>query len=100
MKYIIALLFINHYKNIGFKDLWVVLTGQETPPNNPSEPLVVRYAKRLSKKQDLKYIDYFIWLDVGKGLACYSINDMTAFQELLKESVCSTAHEYLNTEGR
>ena len=54
------LLFMNHYKNIGFKDLWVVLTGQETPPNNPSEPIDIRYAKRLAQKNDLSHIDYFV----------------------------------------
>ncbi len=94
------LFFINHYQHAGFQDLWTVLTGQVTLPNKPSEPLLVRYAKRLARKKDLEYIDYFIWLDVGKGLACYSINDITSFQKVLKERVCSKAYEYLSTESR
>ena len=91
------LFFINHYQNIGFQDLWAVLTGQVTPPNKPSEPLRVRYAKRLNRKKDLEYIDYFIWLDASKKLACYTINDTSHFQELLKEKLCSKAYEYLST---
>jgi hypothetical protein len=94
------LFFVNHYQHAGFQDLWTVLSGQVTPPNKPSKPLFVRYAKRLAEKNDLEYIDYFIWLDVLKGLACYTINDMTSFQKVLKERVCSKAYEYLSTESR
>jgi len=90
------LFFINHYQNIGFQDLWTVLTGQVTPPNKPSELLLANYAKRLNRKKDLEYIDYFIWLDVAKGLACYTINDTTHFQKILKEKLCSKAYEYLS----
>jgi hypothetical protein len=91
------LFFINHYRNVGFRDLWTVLTGQVTPPNNPSEPLLIKYAKRLNRKNDLEHIDYFIWLDVEKGLASYTINDTTHFQKPLKERLSSKTYEYLST---
>lgn len=90
------LFFINHYQHIGFQDLWTVLTGQVTPPNKPSEPLFAIYAKRLNRNNDLEYIDYFIWLDVAKKIASYTINDTSQFQKILKEKLCSKAYEYLS----
>ena len=90
------LMFINHFKNAGFIDLWPVLNGQVTPPNKPSEPIFIRYPKRLAQKNDFEHIDYFIWIDVEKRLASYSINGMSSFQKALKEKFSSKAYEYLN----
>ena len=56
--------FINHTKNVGWQDLWYVLTGQATPPNQPTVPVDLRYFSRLKKKGDFDIIDYFIWKDV------------------------------------
>ena len=89
------LFFVNHYQNVGFQDLWTVLTAQVTPPNIPSEPLLVRYRKRLDGKKDLTYIDYFIWFDVKKRLASYTINETTNYQGILKGRLCSKPYEYL-----
>ncbi len=38
------LFFINHFQHAGFQDLWTVLTGQATPPNKPSGPLLANDA--------------------------------------------------------
>jgi hypothetical protein len=93
------LLFMNHYKNIGFKDFWVVLTGQETPPNIPSEPIDIRYLKRLIQRNDLENIDYYIWIDDKKSLASYTVAESSLFKKVLKDKISSKAYEYLQNNG-
>ena len=92
------LLFINHFRNVDFQDLWLVLTGQATHPSNLSEPIDVRYALRLDQKKNLAHIDYLIWID-KKKLASYCLNDTSPFKNILKEKICSKACEYINTES-
>jgi hypothetical protein len=41
------LFLVNHYQNVGFQDLWTVLTGQVTPPHKTSEPLLVNPTTKL-----------------------------------------------------
>jgi hypothetical protein len=88
--------FINHSKKVGWRDLWYVLTGQMTPPTQPSEPIDLRYLQRLLKKDDLSALDYFIWADTfGKNIS-FTINGDSHFTNELKESISSKEYEEKN----
>ena len=87
------LVFINHSERIGFPDLWLVLTGEYLPPTYHSEPIELRYLKRLDKTDDLSQIDYFVWIDHGANKIFYSINSNSSFIEFLKTKICSKAYE-------
>ena len=88
--------FINDTKKVGWQDLWYVLTGQVTPPTQPSEPIDLQYLKRLLKKDDLAALDYFIWADTfGKNIS-FTINVDSHFINELKESISSKAYEKKN----
>jgi hypothetical protein len=88
--------FINHTKKVGWQDLWYVLTGQVTPPNQPSEPIDVTYLLRLLKKDDLAIIDYFIWSDTFGENISFSINSDSHFTNELKERISSKLYENIN----
>ncbi len=88
--------FINHTKKVGWQDLWYVLTGQVTPPNQPTEPIDLRYLNRLAKKGDLTIIDYFIWVDVCGTNISFVINAESKFTKELKENISSKAYERIN----
>lgn len=87
--------FMNHTRKVGFQDLWYVLTGQVSPPTQPSEPIDLQYYKRLSKKDDLAAIDYFIWADTIGDNISYLIKDGSHFTNELKECISSKAYEKL-----
>jgi len=88
--------FINHTKKVGWQDLWHVLTGQVTPPNQPTEPIDLRYFNRLLKKGDHEAIDYFIWADTFKNNIYFSINSASPFSDDLKATISSKAYEKIN----
>ena len=90
------LFFINHCKKVGFQDLWYVLTGQTNQPNQTSEPIDLRYLKRLLRKDDLSLIDFFIWADIVGDRALFLINSDSEFSNKLKESISSRAFEKIN----
>lgn len=91
--------FINHSSMVGWQDLWYVLTGQATPPNQPTEPIDLRYLHRLTKKGDLTIIDYFIWADVCGTNISFVINSESRFTKELKESISSKAYEKINIKN-
>jgi len=88
--------FINHTKKVGWQDLRYVLTGQATPPNQPTEPIDLCYLNRLANKGDLTIIDYFIWADVFGTNISFVINSETKFTKELKENISSKAYEKIN----
>lgn len=90
------LFFINHSNTLGFQDLWYVLSGQVTPPNQPSEPIDLRYLKRLLKKDDLSKIDFIIWADLFKNRVSFTINMDSIFTAKLKQRLSAKAFENLN----
>lgn len=91
--------FINHRSKIGWQDLRYVLTGQATRPNQPTEPIDLRYLNRLAKKGDLTIIDYFIWADVcGTNISFATISE-SKFAKELKENISSKAYEKINLSG-
>ena len=87
---------INHYKKVGYSDLWYVLTGQTSPPNQPSEPIDLRYLKRLLRKDDLSVIDFFIWANIVGDNISFMVNSDSSFKEILKENISSKAYEKVN----
>lgn len=87
--------FMSHTRKVGFQDLWYVLTGQVSPPTQPSEPIDLRYFKRLSGKNDLAALDYFIWADTIGDYIYYLIKDGSHFTDELKECISLKAYEKL-----
>ena len=85
--------FMNHATKVGFQDLWYVLTGQVATPTQPSEPIDLRYFKRLSEKDDLAALDYFIWAETSGDNITYLIKDDSHFTNELKECISSKAYE-------
>ncbi|MEK6776536.1 MAG: hypothetical protein AABY87_06605 [bacterium] len=67
------LFFINHSKKLNYGDLWLVLTGQAMPPNHNSDPIDIRYLRRLSIKGDLLNIDYIIWANLNEDKTCFVV---------------------------
>jgi hypothetical protein len=90
------LFFINHCNKVGFQDLWFVLTGQATPPNKPSDPFDVRYLNRLLKKDDLSFVDFFIWADMFGNEISFLINFDSRYSKELIDSLSSKALERKN----
>lgn len=88
--------FVNHTNKVGWRDLWYVLTGQATPPNQSAEPIDLCYFNRLSKKGDLAITDYFIWADVFGHYVAYLVNSDSNFAQELKERICSEAYEKMS----
>jgi hypothetical protein len=91
-----VLFFINHSNTLGFQDLWYVLSGQVTPPNQPSEPIDLRYLKRLLKKDDLSKIDFIVWADLFKKRVSFTLNMDSKFTKTLKQKLSTKAFEKLN----
>jgi len=87
------IVFINHTPRIGFQDLWLVMTGQYSPPGRDSEVMDLRYLKRLVTKNDLNDIDFFVWIDHSMKKMCYAINSDSAFGQRLRCHISSKAHE-------
>lgn len=91
--------FINHTKKVGCQDLWYVLTGQATPPSQPSVPIDLRYFSRLKEKGDFDIIDYFIWKNVFDNIIYFTINSSSKFATELKDTISSKAYEIVNNNG-
>jgi hypothetical protein len=91
--------FINRTKKVGWQDLWYVLTGQATPPNQSAEPIDLRYFNRLARKGDLAITDYFIWADVFGKYVSFIINSDSNFAKELKETISSKAYEKIKRNG-
>jgi len=90
------LFFMNHTEKVGWQDLWYVLTGQVTPPNQPSEPIDLSYLIRFLKTDDLAIIDYFIWADTFGENISFCINSDSHFINALKERINPKAYEKMN----
>lgn len=85
--------FINHTDKVGWADLWLVLTGQVMPHDQPSEIVDFTYLKRIVEKDDLAVVDYIIWADTCKPLISYIINQDSAFGNTLRNHIGSVAYE-------
>lgn len=90
------LFFINHCSKVSYQDLWFVLSGQTTPPNQPSDPLDLRYLKRLIKRNDLEIIDFIIWGNTDEKATSFVINSDSKFHSNLKTTISSKAYEKTN----
>jgi hypothetical protein len=91
--------FINHTQKVGWQDLWYVLSGQATPPNQPTEPIDIRYLNRLKEKGDLEVIDYFIWAGISESNISFCINQTSPFTADLKNTISSKAYERKNIKN-
>jgi hypothetical protein len=84
---------------VGWQDLWYVLSGQATPPNQPTEPIDMRYLNRLKEKGDLEVIDYFIWAGISESNITFCINQASPFTADLKNTISSKAYERKNIKN-
>lgn len=90
------LFFINHRERVGWQDLWYVLTGEVTPPDQRSEPIDTRYLSRLLRNDDLAIVDYFIWADTfGTNIKFFIVAD-SAFSAELRGKISSKEYEKIN----
>lgn len=87
------LFFMNHHSHVEYQDLWYVLSGQITPPTQPSEPIDLRYLERRMRKDDLEKTDFIIWADKEGANVSFVINSESKFYNNLTKTISSKAYE-------